>query len=89
MLFAELKTGALFFRPYSDVDNNCGATIQKLSWFPSLILLNNKDVDINKTILIFLYTLYEFLRRLLYNCGTKTLRKIPADQTWLRTVIKT
>jgi hypothetical protein len=79
MLFAELKTGALFFCPYSDVDNNYGITIQKLSWFPSLILLNNKDVDINKTILIFLYTLCKFLCRLLYNYGTKTLRKIPVD----------
>jgi hypothetical protein len=72
MPFVELKTGALFLCPYSNVDNNYSATIQKLSWFPSLPLLN-KDININKTILIFLYTLYEFLYCLLYNYSTKTL----------------
>jgi hypothetical protein len=85
MPFAELKTGALSLRPYSDINNN-HITGQKLARFPSLLLLfllllllNNKDININKTILIRLYTLCEFLRCLLCNYGTKTLRKITAD----------
>jgi hypothetical protein len=77
MLFAKLKTSALSLCPYSDVDNN-RATGQKLSLFLHLLLLllpllNNKDVNINKSILICLSTLCEFLRRLLYNCGTESL----------------
>jgi hypothetical protein len=74
--FAKLKTGALSLHPYSDVDNN-RITGQKLAWFPYLLLLLllllNKDVDINKCILIRLYTLCEFLCYLLYNCGAESL----------------
>jgi hypothetical protein len=61
--------------PYSDVDNNY-ATSQKLSLFLYLLLLlllYNKDININKSILIYLYTLCEFLRRLLSNYGTESL----------------
>jgi hypothetical protein len=75
MLFAKLKTGALSLCPYSDVDNN-RATGQKLSLFLYLLLLlllYNKDININKSILICLYTLCEFLRRLLSNYGTESL----------------
>jgi hypothetical protein len=76
VLFAKLKTGALSLRPCSDVDNN-RITGQKLARFPYLLLLLllllNKDVDINKYILIRLYTLCEFLCRLLYNCGAESL----------------
>jgi hypothetical protein len=75
MPFAKLKTGTLSLYPYSDIDNNC-ATGQKLSLFLYLLLLlllYNKDININKSILICLYTLCEFLRRLLGNCGTESL----------------
>jgi hypothetical protein len=74
VLFAKLKTGALSLCPYSDVDNN-RITGQKLARFPYLLLLLllNKDVDINKYILIRLYTLCEFLCRLLYNYGAESL----------------
>jgi hypothetical protein len=76
VLFAKLKTSALSLRPYSDVDNNY-ITGQKLARFPYLLLLLllllNKDVDINKYILIRLYTLCEFLCRLLYNYGAESL----------------
>jgi hypothetical protein len=73
VLFAKLKTGALSLRPYSDVNNNY-ITGQKLAWFPYLLLLLlNKDVNINKCILIRLYTLCEFLYRLLYNYGAESL----------------
>jgi hypothetical protein len=75
VLFTKLKTGALSLRPYSDVDNN-HITGQKLARFPYLLLLLlllNKDVDINKPILIRLYTLCEFLCRLLYNYGAESL----------------
>jgi hypothetical protein len=79
MPFAELKTSTLSLRPYSDVDNHYRTIIQKLSQFPSLLLFNDNKVDINRTICVRLYTLYEFLCRLLYNYSTKTLRKIAAD----------
>jgi hypothetical protein len=75
VLFAKLKTSARSLRPYSDVDNN-RITSQKLARFLYLLLLLlllNKDVDINKYILIRLYTLYEFLCHLLYNCGAESL----------------
>jgi hypothetical protein len=66
--------------PYSNVDNN-SITSQELFRFSSLLLLYNKDVNINISILICLYTLYEFLCRLLYNYNTESLRKITADKT--------
>jgi hypothetical protein len=76
MPFAKLKMGALSLYPYSNVNNNY-ITSQKLAWFSYLLLLLllllNKDVDINKYILIRLYTLYEFLCRLLYNYSAKSL----------------
>jgi hypothetical protein len=71
MLFAKLKTGALSLRLYSNINNNY-ITSQKLSWLYDL-LLYNKFININKSILICLYTLCEFLCRLLYNYGTESL----------------
>jgi hypothetical protein len=73
--FIKLKTGALSLCPYSDINNNY-ITSQKLAWFPYLLLLLlllNKDVNINKYTLIRLYTLYEFLYYLLYNYSAKSL----------------
>jgi hypothetical protein len=72
MPFIKLKTGALSLYPYNDVDNSC-ITSQKLARFLYLLLLLlfNKYVDINKSTLIRLYILCEFLCRLLCNCGAE------------------